>query len=323
MQDANRAPRLMDQMRAVLQTRHYSRRTEKTYCYWVRFFVRFHDLRHPRDMGPEQVRAFLTWLAVERHVAAATQNQALNALVFFYDKVLEQPLGNISGVVRAKRPKRLPVILTHAETQAVIRALGMPHSLIVSLLYGAGLRVTEAARLRVKDIDFASQTITVRDGKGGKDRVTLLPSSLNGAVRARIETIRQSFAGLSNMRRTPVSLPFALRRKYPGADTSLAWQWLFPSESLCEDDDGRVVRHHLHISGTQRAVKSAVRAAGIEKPAGCHSFRHAFATRLLQGGTDIRTVQELLGHADVRTTQIYTHVLGQRFAGVRSPLDQA
>ncbi|MGH8400835.1 MAG: integron integrase, partial [Gammaproteobacteria bacterium] len=232
-------------------------------------------------------------------------------------------LGNIGGVVRAKRPKRLPVILTHAEAQAIIRALGMPHRLIVSLLYGAGLRVTETARLRVKDIDFASQTITVRDGKGGKDRVTLLPSSLNGAMQERIETIRQSFAGLPNTRRTPVSLPFALRRKYPGADTSLVWQWLFPSKSLCEDDDGRVVRHHLHISSTQRAVKVAVRAAGIEKPAGCHSFRHAFATRLLQGGTDIRTVQELLGHADVRTTQIYTHVLGQRFAGVRSPLDQA
>ncbi|HET7922186.1 MAG TPA: integron integrase [Gammaproteobacteria bacterium] len=321
MQEA-KPPRLLDQVRAALRTRQYSRRTEKSYCYWVRFFIRFHDLRHPRELGPEQVRAFLTWLAMERQVAAATQNQALNALVFLYGKVLEHPLGDIGGVVRAKRPKRLPVILTHDEARAIIRALGMPHRLIVSLLYGAGLRLTEAARLRVKDIDFASQTITVRDGKGGKDRVTLLPASLNGALRERIETVRESFIKLPNVQRSPVSLPFALRRKYPGADTSLAWQWLFPSGSLCEDDDNRVVRHHLHISGIQRAVKIAVRAAGIEKPAGCHSFRHAFATRLLQGGTDIRTVQELLGHADVRTTQIYTHVLGQRYAGVRSPVDQ-
>lgn len=320
MSGTGRQPRLLEQVSAVLRMRHYSRRTEKTYCYWIRGFVRFHGLQHPQDMDERHVRDFLTWLAVERRVAAATQNQALNALVFLYGKVLERPLGDIPGIVRAKRPRRLPVVLTHAEAVAVIRSLDMPCRLIVSLLYGAGLRVTEAARLRVKDIDFTNQTITVRDGKGGKDRVTLLPPKLHAPLSARIDAIRKSQARLAHERRVPVTLPFALRRKYPGAGTSLAWQWLFPSDSLCEDDEGRAVRHHIHVSTIQRAVKFAMRTAGIEKPAGYHAFRHAFATQLLQGGADIRTVQELLGHSDVRTTQIYTHVLGQRFAGVRSPL---
>lgn len=321
MKPAGQSLRLLDQVRRVLRTRHYSRRTEKSYCYWIRFYVRFHGMQHPRELGPDSVRAFLTWLAVERQVAAATQNQALNALVFLYANVLEMPLGEIPDIVRAKRSRRLPVVLTHDEAIHIIRVLEMPHRLVVCLLYGAGLRVTEAARLRIKDIDFSNQTITVRNGKGDKDRVTLLPPKLCAPLNNRIRTIRAEYTKLALERRVPVSLPFALQRKYPDAATSLVWQWIFPSGNLCEDDTGRAVRHHIHISGIQRAVKQAVRVTGVEKPATCHTFRHAFATQLLKNGTDIRTVQELLGHADVRTTQIYTHVLGQRFAGVRSPLN--
>lgn len=315
-------PRLMAQVRTTLRTRHYSRRTEKSYCYWIRYYIHFHDLKHPLDMDAGSVREFLSWLATERQVAAATQNQALNALVFLYSKVLERPLGDIPGIVRAKRPRRLPVVLSHTEAMAVIRNLELPYSLLAGLMYGAGLRVTEAARLRIKDIDFAQQLIVVHDGKGGKDRTTLLPEAVLPALQQRMQSIRSALAGMPHEKRIPASLPYALWRKYPDASISFAWQWLFPSNSLCADDTGRIVRHHLHTSTIQKAIRRAVRQAGIERPAGCHTFRHSFATQLLQSGTDIRTVQELLGHADVRTTQIYTHVLGQRFAGVRSPLGQ-
>lgn len=321
MQEVSR-PRLMDQVRMTLRTRHYSRRTEKSYCYWIRFYIRFHGLRHPLELDGGAVRAFLSWLATERDVAAATQNQALNALVFLYSKVLERPLGDIPGIVRAKRPGRLPVVLTHAEAMAVIRSLEQPYKLLAALMYGAGLRVTEAARLRLKDIEFAQHLIVVRDGKGGKDRTTLLPTELETALTERIAVIHAALANTPHANRVPVSLPHALQRKYPNAGISCAWQWLFPSTGLCEDDRGRIVRHHLHISAIQKAIRRAVKQAGIHQPAGCHTFRHSFATHLLQHGTDIRTVQELLGHADVRTTQIYTHVLGRRFAGVQSPLGQ-
>lgn len=316
-----RRPRLREQLREVIRTRRYSRRTEKTYWYWIRYFIRFHGMRHPSEMREEEVREFLTWLATQRNVAAATQNQALNALVFLYARVLDQPLGDINGAVRAKRPPRLPVVLTHAEAREVIRGLGAPYKLMASLMYGAGLRVTECARLRVKDLDFSRRVITVRDGKGGKDRTTLLPDPLIAPLQSRVESIcavhREREAGDE----IPVSLPFALRRKYPNAATSLQWQWLFPSDGLCRDDDGRVVRHHIHVSSVQRAVKASVKRSGVYKPAGCHTFRHSFATELLRRGTDIRTVQELLGHSDLRTTQVYTHVLGRGFAGVTSPLD--
>jgi len=318
--DGAAKPKLMDQVRTTLRTRHYSRRTEKTYCYWIRFFIRFHGLRHPIELDGGAVRTFLSWLATERDVAAATQNQALNALVFLYSKVLERPLGDIPGIVRAKRPRRLPVVLSHAEAMAVIGALEQPYKLLASLMYGAGLRVTEAARLRVKDIEFTQHLIVVRDGKGGKDRTTLLPMELEAALIDRISAIRSGLASTPHANRVPVSLPHALQRKYPNAPTACAWQWLFPSTSLCEDDAGRVVRHHLHISAVQKAIRRAVKQVGIVQPAGCHTFRHSFATQLLKRGTDIRTVQELLGHADIRTTQIYTHVLGERFAGVKSPL---
>ena len=321
MDGHTRPPRLREQLRGVMRTQRYSLRTEKTYWYWIRYFIRFHGMRHPSEMGEEEVRAFLTWLATKRNVAAATQNQALNALVFLYAKMLGKPLGDISGAVRAKRPPRLPVVLAHAEAQEVIACLRDPYKLMASLMYGAGLRVTECARLRVKELDFSQRVITVRNGKGGKDRTTLLPDPLIAPLQARVESISAAHREGRNSDEIPVSLPFALRRKYPNAGTSLQWQWLFPSDSLCQDDDGRVVRHHIHVSSVQRAVKLAVRRSGVCKPAGCHTFRHSFATELLRRGTDIRTVQELLGHSDVRTTQVYTHVLGRAFAGVRSPLD--
>jgi len=313
-------PRLRDQFRNAIRVRHYSIRTEKTYWYWIRYFIRFHKLKHPLTMAEQDVSAFLTWLATERDVAAATQNQALNALVFLYRHVLERPLGEIDGITRAKKPTRLPTVLTHQEAMTVISLLSTPHRLIAALMYGAGMRVTEAARLRVKDVDFANNVITVRDGKGAKDRTTLLPQVLAPELQAMITQLTALLNSIPPEQRVPVSLPFALKRKYPFADISIQWQWLFPSLSVCRDREGRWVRHHLHVSSVQKAVKQAVRNSGINKPATSHTFRHTFATQLLLNGTDIRTVQELLGHSDLKTTQIYTHVLGQGFAGVKSPL---
>ena len=313
-------PRLREQVRAVMRVHHYSIRTEKTYWYWIRYFIRFHQLRHPLELGAAEVNAFLTWLAVERKVAAATQNLALNALVFLYGKVLQQPLGQVGEVVRAKRSARIPCVLTHAEATALIGLLGQPYQLLASLMYGAGLRVVEAARLRIKDVDFDRQVITVHDGKGAKDRTTLLPASLITPLLERRQRMFAAWKQQDSFYQAAVSLPFALRRKYPNAARSFEWQWLFPSTGLCMDEDGTVVRHHIHVSSIQKAVKQAVRRSSIHKPAGCHTLRHSFATELLRRGSDIRTVQTLLGHADVRTTQIYTHVLGQGFAGVQSPL---
>lgn len=313
-------PRLRDQFRAVIRVNHYSIRTEKSYWYWIRYFIRFHQLRHPLELGPAEVNAFLSWLATDRKVAAATQNLALNAIVFLYARVLEQPLGDIGETVRVKRPPRLPVVLTHAEAMGIIERLAEPYKLMASLMYGSGLRVVETSRLRVKDLDFDRQTITVRDGKGGKDRTTLLPASLVTSLQQRKQLIVSAWRAQEGLFAIPVSVPFALRRKYPAAPQSLEWQWLFPANTICLDEDRTSVRHHVHVSSIQRAVKTAVGESGIGKPAGCHTFRHTFATELLRRGSDIRTVQTLLGHADVRTTQIYTHVLGQGFAGVQSPL---
>lgn len=320
MDSVSPKPRLRDQFRAVMRVNHYSIRTEKSYWYWIRYFIRFHQMRHPLDLGPSEVNAFLSWLATDRQVASATQNLALNAIVFLYARVLEQPLGDIGETVRVKRPPRLPVVLTHAEAMNIIERLPQPYLLMASLMYGAGLRVVETARLRIKDIDFNQQVITVRDGKGGKDRTTLLPASLIEPLQLRKQRIFSSWKNQEGIFVAPVSLPFALRRKYPAASRSFEWQWLFPSSSICLDEDGSSVRHHVHVSSIQRAVKTAVGNACIGKPAGCHTFRHTFATELLRRGSDIRTVQTLLGHADVRTTQIYTQVLGQGFAGVQSPL---
>jgi len=320
MDRQSKRPRLREQVRNVIRVNHYSIRTEKSYWYWIRYFIRFSGMRHPAEMGRNEVREFLTWLAVNRNVAAATQNQALNALVFLYDKVLNTPLGDIGDTVRATKPARLPVVLSHSEAMSVINNLSVPYHEIISLLYGSGLRVSEAVRLRIKDVDFETSVITVRDGKGGKDRTTLLPANLREALQARITSIHQQWKRKEDHYTFPVSLPFALARKYPNAGTAFVWQWLFPSHSICRDGDGKAVRHHLHMSAVRKAVKRSVQHVGIQKPVGCHTFRHTFATELLRRGSDIRTVQELLGHADIRTTQIYTHVLGQGFAGVSSPL---
>jgi len=319
---ASRQMKLRDRVREAIRVRHYSYRTEMSYWYWIRYFIRFHGLRHPRDMGEAEVAAFLTWLATERNVASATQNQALNAIVFLYGKVLERPLGQLGGVTRAKRPARLPTVFSHHnEAMAVIRRTPEPYRLMLSLLYGSGLRVVECARLRIKDVDCERQIITVRDGKGGKDRTTLLPDGLVTALKERVSCVREAHRLTPETQRTPVSLPFALKRKYSNAGIAIEWQWLFPSHTFCRDDDGDLVQHHIHTSAIQRTAKNSIKSAGITKPAGCHTFRHSFATELLRRGADIRTVQELLGHADLRTTQIYTHVLGKGFAGVQSPFD--
>ena len=250
-------PRLQEQFRAVMRLHHYSIRTEKSYWYWIRYFIRFHKLRHPLELGATEVNAFLTWLAVERQVAAATQNLALNSLVFLYDKVLQQPLGQVGEVVRAKRSARIPCVLTHEEATALIARLGQPHQLLASLMYGAGLRVVEAARLRIKDVDFDKQVITIHDGKGAKDRTTLLPAPLITQLLERRERMFRAWKQRDSFYHAPVSLPFALRRKYPKAGCSFEWQWLFPSTGLCTDEDGQIVRHHLHVSAIQKAVRHA------------------------------------------------------------------
>ncbi len=320
MDTHSKPPKLMDRVKAVMRVKRYSLRTEKTYCYWIRFFIRFHGIRHPSGMGTSEVHAFLEHLAVERHVAAATQNQALNALVFLYRHVLEQPLGDIGEFSRAKRPRRLPVVLSHEEAMRVLSHLSGPMHLMAALMYGGGLRVTEACRLRVRDIDFNRQVLTVRSGKGDKDRTTLLPPSCIIQIQERITEAQHLLNRRLENGRVPVTLPYALDRKYPNAGLSLGWQWLFPASKPCFDPDGKVVLHHIHLSAVQKAVRHTMRTTDLSRPGSCHTLRHSFATQLLSQGTDIRTVQELLGHKSVETTQIYTHVLGKGFAGVKSPL---
>jgi integron integrase len=315
-------PKLLDQVRAALRSRHYALRTEQAYVDWIVRYVRFHHLRHPRDLGADAVAAFLSHLAVHQQVAAATQNQARSALLFLYRDVLGIELDTLGPVVQAQTPKRLPTVLTRAEVQAVLHELHGTHRLMAQLLYGGGLRLLECVRLRVKDLDFAAHQLTVRDGKGGKDRVTTLPERLVAPLTDHLLLVRHLHEDDLRRGYGSVYLPTALERKYTGASTEWSWQYVFPAEHLSDDPrTGERRRHHLSESGLQKAVRRAVRAAGIEKPASCHTFRHSFATHLLERGYDIRTVQELLGHADVRTTMIYTHVLNRGGRGVRSPLD--
>ena len=289
---------------------------------WVRRFVFFHDKRHPREMGGSEIAEFLTHLAVEGEVAVATQNQALNALVFLYRVVLEQPLPDLGSVIRPRRPARLPVVLTPSEVSRLLARLeGVPR-LVASLLYGSGMRLLEGLRLRVKDVDFERREVCVRDGKGRRDRVTMIPEASLAGLARQLERVRRLHDRDLRDGFGSVYLPDALARKYPGAARALAWQWVFPAIRISVDPrTGESRRHHLGEATVQRAVRTAVRAAGLSKPATCHTLRHSFATHLLEGGYDIRTVQELLGHQSVRTTMIYTHVLNRGGRGVRSPLD--
>jgi integron integrase len=320
---APRPPRLLDRVREAIRCRHYSRRTEKAYVHWIRRFIFFHGKRHPAEMGALEVTAFLTSLAVQDKVAASTQSQALSALLFLYREVLGVSLPWLEDVVRAKRPQYLPVVLTRDETRAVLQRLNGVPRIMALLLYGAGLRLLECCRLRVKDVDFAGNQIVIRDGKGRKDRVTMLPAAVRTLLAQYIAQVRAQHE--ADLRRGAgwVELPGALLRKYPNAGREWAWQWVFPATRFYVDRlGGQRRRHHLHESVLQRAVKDAVRAAGIPKLATCHTLRHSFATHLLEDNHDIRTVQELLGHRDVSTTMIYTHVLNLGPAGVRSPADR-
>ena len=315
--------RLLDAVRLRLRARHYSLRTEEAYVGWIRRFVVFHGKRHPRDLGEPEINAFLTHLAVKDRVAASTQTQALAALLFLYRHVLEIPFPKLETLIRAKRPRRLPVVLTREEVRSVLDHLHGAPKIVATLLYGGGFRLLEALRLRVKDVDFARAQVTVRDGKGGKDRVTMLPQAVREPVLAHLAVVRELHRADLAAGFGAVFMPDALDRKYPGASKEWGWQWVFPAGGIGRDPrSGQAHRHHLHESVIQKAVKQAVRDAGIDKPASCHTLRHSFATHLLESGYDIRTIQDLLGHKDVSTTMIYTHVLNRGgVRGVRSPAD--
>ena len=320
---AAKPPRLLEQLRDAIQRRHYSPRTEETYVHWVKRFIYFSGRRHPRELGAPEVTAFLNYLAREREVAAATQNQALSALLFLYKEVLGQPLPWLDDLERAKRPARLPSVLTRDEVQRLLGQMQGVKWLMASLLYGAGLRLRECLKLRVKDVDFGYRQILVRDGKGAKDRVTMLPQSVIELLQAHLVRVQalheQDFAAGYG----EVELPDALARKYPKAPYEWAWKFVFPSHRLSTDPRSGVIRrHHIYENYVIRGVKQAAFAARIAKHVSCHTLRHSFATHLLEAGYDIRTVQELLGHADVSTTMIYTHVLNKGGQGVKSPLDR-
>ncbi len=316
------APKLLDQVRGKIRLKHYSIRTEQAYVDWIKRFILHFDKQHPRDLGAAEVEQFLTHLAVAGKVSASTQNQAKSALLFLYKQVLELELPWLDNVEQAKAPKRLPVVLTREEVHQVLVQLEGTNWLVASLLYGAGLRILEALRLRVKDVDFSRKEILIRDGKGFKDRVTMLPQVLAPTLQAHLVRVKALHEQDLQAGYGAVYLPNALERKYPNAAHEWGWQYVFPSANLSTDPrSGEVRRHHVQDQAVQRAVKQAVRKAGLVKPATPHTFRHSFATHLLEGGYDIRTVQELLGHADVSTTMIYTHVLNKGGHGVASPLD--
>lgn len=311
----------LEQVRAAIRVRHYSIRTEQSYVDWTVRFIRFHNLRHPEEMGEAEVAAFLSHLATRRSVAAATQNQALNALNFLYRAVIGRPLGDMHGLVRAKQSERLPIVLTQDEVGRLLGSLDDIYWLPACLMYGSGLRLMETVRLRIKDLDFDHRAVFVRGGKGGKDRVVTLPDELILPLKRHLQTVRLFHEKDLADGHGEVHLPYALARKNPGAGRQWAWQYVFPAGRRSTDPRTDIVRrHHIDESAVQRAVKAAVRKAGIEKPASCHTLRHSFATHLLERGMDIRTVQEQLGHRDIRTTQIYTHVLKRGGAAVLSPL---
>lgn len=317
-------PKLLDQVRDSLRYKHYSLATEKLYVYWIRFFIRWSGLRHPRDMAAPEVEAFLTMLATERQVSSSTHRQALSAILYLYKEVLKIELPWLQEIGRPKEQQRLPAVLTKLEVQhtlSLLDAVNPVFGLFAKLLYGTGMRIMEAARLRIKDLDFEHGAILIRDGKGGKDRVVMLPQSLCADLQAHLARSKVLWQNDREQQLPGVDLPFALAKKYPRADQSLAWFWVFPQQTLARDPrSGIVRRHHLYPQTFRRAFALALKRAGIHKPASPHTLRHSFATHLLQSGCDIRTVQLLLGHADVSTTMVYTHVL-KIAGGVRSPLD--
>ena len=314
--------RLLDQLRERVRYLHYSLSTEKVYLYWVRFFIRWHGVRHPRDMGAPEVESFLSMLANERKVSASTHNQALSALLFLYREVLTVELPWMDGIQRPTQPKRIPSVLTKDEVASVFAHMEGQTLLLAQLLYGTGMRLMEGLRLRVKDVDFDRQVIIVRQAKGNKDRVVMLPRSLTPILRRQMLTVRACWEADRHVQRGGVEVPHALDVKYPKVGYTWAWFWMFPSPTLSIDPRSGVERrHHLFEERLQRALKKAVAQAGVCKPVSVHTLRHSFATHLLQSGTDIRTVQELLGHSDVSTTMIYTHVLKVAAGGTSSPLD--
>jgi integron integrase len=315
-------PRLLDQVRHAIRVRHYSIRTEEAYVGWIRRFILFHHKRHPADLAVADIGRFLTALAVERQVSASTQSQALAALLFLYRDVLGRDPGWLDDVVRARRPKRLPIVLSQAEVGRLLGALTGAAWIMGTLLYGSGLRLCECLRMRVKDLDFTRHEIVVREGKGGTDRVTMLPRALERPLATHLERVRLVHQADLASGFGSVALPDALARKYPNASREWSWQWVFPASRIAVDpESGHRRRHHLHVSVLQKAVHAAARAAGIARPVGPHTLRHCFATHLLENGYDIRTVQELLGHRDVATTMIYTHVLNRGGRAVESPAD--
>lgn len=319
----NKPVRLLDQVRALIRGQNKSWATEKTYIHWIRAFILFHNKRHPREMGAREVEQFLSHLAVQRHYSPSTQGTALNAVVFLYRQFFEIELGDLDFQY-SRKPRRVPVVFSDDEARLVLANLQGEYQLMACLMYGAGLRISECLRLRVKDVDFASQCIVVREGKGNKDRHTVLPSVLKQRLEQQVNHVALLHEQDLNAGYGEVHMPFALAKKYPVEAKGLAWQFLFPSYTRAIDPrDGREKRHHVHSRTLQRKVKVAIRDSGVVKHANCHTFRHSFATRLLENGYDIRTIQDLLGHADVATTEIYTHVLNRGGLGVKSPLDGA
>jgi integron integrase len=316
--------RLLQRTRSVIRARHYSSRTEKAYVGWIRRYCGAHGGRHPAQMGVPEVARYLAHLALDARVSASTQNQAFSALTFLYRDVLERPVEGLETVTRAKRPVRVPLVLARSEVQAVLGSLRGTPALMCALMYGAGLRLLECCRLRVKDVDFARGELVVRDGKGRKDRTTMLPSRLAAPLAKHLQHVRVQHTADLAAGAGSVSLPDALDRKYANAHRDWAWQWVFPADRQYVDPStGRRRRHHVHESKVQREFATAVRAAHVAKPATCHTLRHSFATHLLESGYDIRTIQELLGHSDVSTTMIYTHALNRSGRGVKSPLDSS
>jgi len=316
------ATRLMDQVHEVMRYHHYAHRTEETYVRWIKGFIYFHNKRHPKDMGKEEVEAYLSHLAVEKHVAVSTQNQAFNALLFLYRQVLDLSFSENISAIRSKKPVRLPVVLSKGEAGRLLREMKGETRLMARIMYGGGLRLSELLRLRVQDIDFANGYLTIHAGKGDKDRTTLLPLAVRGELKERLQSVREMFEKDLKEGNANVWLPGALAKKYPGAPQSWEWQYVFPSKVLSRDPDtGEIRRHHVNQSNLQKAVRRAKEKADISKRVTTHTLRHSFATHLLESGTNIRVVQKLMGHADVKATEIYTRVLQQNLGAVKSPLD--